>query len=95
MTEATATQQVIVVGTPKSVGISVLLTIFLGPIGMLYSTVTGAIVMVMICAIAAVLTFGFGLLLTWPICVLWGALAASSHNKRLTSLVPPPMQVAT
>ena len=95
MTDAAATQQVIIVGAPKSVGISVLLTLIFGPLGMLYSTVMGAIIMMIISAIAAVLTFGFGLFVTWPICVVWGALAASSHNKSLTALASAPAQTTT
>jgi hypothetical protein len=76
-------KQIVVVASTKSVGISVLLTILLGPLGMFYSTIIGAIVMMVISVIVGFVTLGFGLFLTWPICVIWGAVAASSYNKKL------------
>lgn len=75
-------KQIIVVST-QSVGISILLTFFFGPLGMLYSTITGAIVMLLVSLVVGLLTLGFGLLLTWPVCILWGALAANSYNRKI------------
>lgn len=74
--------QVIVIGSRKSVGTAVLLAIFFGPLGMLYSTVGGAVVMFFVNLFVGLATMGFGLLLTWPVCVLWAASAASEHNRR-------------
>ncbi len=71
-----------VVVQTKSVAISLLLTFFFGPLGMLYSTVGGAIAMILISIVVSVVTFGVGLILTWPICMIWGAVAASQHNQR-------------
>lgn len=76
-------KQVVVIAPTKSVGISILLTFLFGPLGMLYSTIVGAIVMIILSIIIAAFTLGFGLLITWPICIIWGAIAASSHNKKL------------
>jgi len=72
-----------VVVSTKSPGIAILLTILFGPIGMFYSTIGGAIVMLLVSLVVGVLTLGFGLLITWPICILWAALAASSYNKKV------------
>lgn len=72
-----------VVLTTKSPGIAILLTILFGPIGMFYSTIGGAIVMLLVSLIVGVVTLGFGLLITWPICILWAALAASSYNRKI------------
>ena len=76
-------RQVVIIALPKSVGISVLLTFLFGPLGMFYSTIMGAIIMMVISIIIGFVTFGFGILLTWPICMIWGAIAASSYNKKL------------
>ena len=76
--------QVVVVANPKNVGVAILLTVLLGPLGMFYSTVGGAILMLIIALIVGFLTLGIGALLTWPICIIWAALAASAHNKRLS-----------
>ena len=72
-----------VVTSTKSVGISILLTVLFGPLGMLYSTIPGALVMIVLSAIVGLVTVGFGLLLTWPICVIWGAMAVNSFNTKL------------
>ncbi len=77
--------QVVVVASPKSAGIAILLTILFGPLGMLYSTILGAIIMIIISFVVALLTAGIGLVVTWPICIIWGALAASSHNRAIAS----------
>jgi hypothetical protein len=76
---------VVVVGAQKSVGVAILLTILFGPLGMFYSTVTGALVMLVVTFLAALVTFGLGILITWPICVIWGAIAASNHNAALVA----------
>ena len=73
----------VVVVSTKSPGIAILLTILFGPIGMFYSTIGGAIVMLIISLIVGIITLGLGLLITWPICILWAALAAGSHNRRI------------
>jgi hypothetical protein len=75
--------QVTVVTTTKSMGISILLTILFGPLGMFYSTIVGAIVMLVLSAIVGILTVGLGLIVTWPICVIWAAIATSNYNKNL------------
>jgi hypothetical protein len=64
-------------------GVSIILTILFGPLGMFYSTVSGAIIMIVVSFVAGILTFGLGLLLTWPASILWGAVATSSYNKKL------------
>lgn len=75
--------QVVVMQPRKSVFIAVVLAIGFGPLGMLYSTVGGAVVMFFLNFFVALVTLGFGLLLTWPLGVLWAAYAASEHNRRV------------
>ncbi len=64
-------------------GISIALTLFFGPLGMFYSTILGAIVMIIIDIIVGIFTFGLGLIVTWPIQVIWAAIATSMYNKKL------------
>lgn len=70
----------------KSVGVAILLAFLFGPLGMLYSTVTGALVMLLIYLVAGLFTLGFGLLLLWPFCVVWAAVCASTHNDRVAAV---------
>lgn len=75
-------QRIVVVPT-KSVGLAILLAVIFGPLGLLYSTVVGAIVMFIVNIVVALVTVGFGLILTWPICGVWAAVAVKSYNKTL------------
>jgi hypothetical protein len=74
---------VVMVAPTKSVGVALLLAIFFGPLGLFYATVTGGVVMLIVSFLVGLVTLGFGLLVTWPICVVWSAIAANSHNAAL------------
>ncbi len=68
-------------GPRKSLALSLVLTIFFGPLGMLYSTVEGALIM---CVVTFFAMFtGIGLLIAWPVCVVWGAMAVENYNARM------------
>lgn len=74
---------VVITKSPKSMGISIALTLFFGPLGMFYSTILGAIVMGIIDIVVGIFTMGLGLFVTWPIQVVWAAIATSLYNKKL------------
>jgi len=74
-----------IVRTPKSLAVAILLALFFGPLGMLYSTIPGAIVMLILTPIIAIPTVGFGLFVTQPICIIWAAVVTNSYNKKLLS----------
>jgi hypothetical protein len=76
-------KQTIVFVKQKSMGVSIILTILFGPLGMFYSTIGGTIFMILVNAVIGFFTAGIGLLLTWPICIIWGAVSTSSYNKSL------------
>ena len=75
--------QVVVAKTEKNVGIALLLTFLFGPLGMLYSTVTGGLVMIAVTFVVGIFTFGLGLIFLWPIYLVWGAMAAHNYNQSL------------
>lgn len=71
----------------KSLGIGLLLTFFFGGLGMLYASVSGAIIMAVAEIIAFFLCFiGIGIILL-PIIhivsMVWTYMAITSHNKKL------------
>lgn len=74
---------VVVVRETKSVGVSLLFTLLFGPLGMFYSTVSGALIMIVVSVVLGFFTLGFSLLLTWPVSIIWGAIAAKEHNSRV------------
>lgn len=73
---------VVVQGAGKSTVVAVVLSLLFGPLGMFYSTAIGGIVMLIISIVVGIFTLGFGLLITWPICIIWAALAADKYNKK-------------
>jgi hypothetical protein len=70
----------VIVTSSKSVGVAILLTFLFGPLGMFYSTVAGGLIMLLVSVSAAVLTLGLSVFITWPICIVWAAVAASNHK---------------
>lgn len=79
------TQRTVVVNVGKSVLVSVLLTFFFGPLGMFYSTILGAVIMLVLYLVIGILTLGFGLIILHPIAIIWGALAVNAENKKLAA----------
>lgn len=73
------------VNVGKSVGASLILTFLFGPLGMFYSTVIGGIIMLILYIVIGTLTLGVGLVILHPIAMIWGAVAVSSHNKKISS----------
>ena len=67
----------------KSARVAILLTALFGPLGMFYSTVSGAIIMLIVSVVVASMTLWFGLILVWPVCIVYAALAANEHNRKL------------
>jgi len=73
---------VVVQGAAKSTMVAVILAFLFGPLGMMYATVSGGVIMLIISLVVGIVTLGFGLLFTWPVCVIWAALAADKQNKK-------------
>jgi hypothetical protein len=69
-----------IVKPPKSAGLAFVLSFLFGPLGMIYSTPIGALVMFLVNLVVIPLTFGFGLLITWPIGIIWAVIAANTRR---------------
>jgi hypothetical protein len=73
-------KEVIYVKTEKSVGIAIILTVLLGPLGVFYSSVLGGVVLSLLTLIIGVATLGYGLFIMWPVCIIVGAVAAGKEE---------------
>jgi len=71
----------IIMANRKSVVLSLVLTFFLGPFGMLYSTVPGALIMLVLYVGLGIITFGWAIAALHPIAMIWGAIAADRANR--------------
>lgn len=76
---------VVITRSPKSQGISFILTFLFGPLGLFYSSVLGGVIMLILGIIIAIITLGIGAILAWLGSIIWGAIAVSSYNKKLMS----------
>jgi hypothetical protein len=77
-------KNVVIIKQEKSIGLAMLLAFLFGPLGLLYVSIVGGILMLIISIVVAILTFGLGLLITWPLCIVWGGLAAARYNELLS-----------
>lgn len=75
--------QLIMMQNKKSMGIALLLSLLFGPLGLLYSSIMGGVVMLVLSLIIVPLTLGIGALITWPICVIWSIIAVRKHNAEI------------
>ena len=66
----------------KSLLLSFVLTFFFGPLGMVYSTIGGALVMGVLVLLVALTTAGAGTGALWPVCIAWGMWSAHRRNER-------------
>jgi uncharacterized membrane protein len=65
----------------KSTILALILCLFFGPFGMLYSTIIGAAVMAVLYIVVGILTAGIGIAVLHPIAVIWGTWAAYRSNQ--------------
>jgi hypothetical protein len=66
---------------PKSAALAFVLTFIFGPFGMLYSTISGGLIMLVLDIILVPLTFGLILPILWPIQLVWAVVAANNANR--------------
>jgi hypothetical protein len=65
----------------RSVGVALVLTFLFGPLGLLYATVAGGLVLTVIALVVGLFTVGFGLFVIWPISMIWGAVTAGRKHQ--------------
>jgi hypothetical protein len=76
-------QNVIVIGKAKSVGTAFILAFFFGPLGLLYASVTGGVIMFILAIPALIFTAFLGIFFINPICSIWAVIAANQANASL------------
>lgn len=76
------TAKIIQIEKPKSMIAAFLLAFIFGPVGLLYATVAGGLVMIVIALIAMPLTGFLAGFMIWPVCWLWALVAAGMSKSR-------------
>jgi hypothetical protein len=86
---------VVMVREQKSVAAAIILAFFFGPLGMFYSTITGALVLLgvnLVLFFLGLITFGLGWFLfffTWIGGIIWAGVEANTSNQRAVMPVTP------
>ena len=65
----------------KSQIIGLLLTFFLGPLGLLYVSLPATLMLSFVWVVVFVITFGYGVLLVNLLAMVWSVVAISAHNR--------------
>jgi hypothetical protein len=83
-TNSTTHTNIIIVGKQKSVGAAFILAFFFGPLGLLYASIVGGIVMFVAALILFFLLPIIGPILVWIGTIIWAVVAAQNANKVTT-----------
>lgn len=67
----------------KSYAISLLLTTFFGPLGIIYTSPVLGIIATLMTTFLSFVTLGFAYAFIWPICIIIGLLDCWSINRRI------------
>ncbi len=67
----------------KSVGVALLFCAILGPVGVLYSSMTGGVVMILLGLIVLRAKLIGPIILVWLISCVWGVGATNRFNKKI------------
>lgn len=72
----------------KSVAGALLFCVFLGPVGLLYSSLLGGIVMIVLGFVVACTKLMISLTVVWLISCVWGVAAVNHYNKKIIQTLP-------
>ena len=67
----------------KHVAVALLFSVFLGPVGLLYASFWGGIILLVPTILVIFKQFYFDLLIIWLICCIWSVRAVEKHNRKL------------
>jgi len=97
MEQQTPTQQnnIVIIGKAKSVGTAFLLSFLFGPLGLLYASIIGGIIMFILSIILFIALPVVGAILAWIGCIIWAVVAANQANAKLHHQAKPLIQNQT
>lgn len=67
----------------KSIAITLLFAVFLGPVGLLYASLTGGIIMIILGFIVVSVKYIVPIVLVWLISCIWSVAAANRYNNKI------------
>lgn len=70
----------------KNLGVALLFSIFFGPLGLLYSSLRGGIIMVLIAFVVISSHYPVPIILMWISCCIWSVMATNRYNNKLMAV---------
>ena len=70
----------------KSMAAAVILTFLFGPLGLLYVTVPGAILLIVVSIVLGIITLGLGFIVGWLASIIWAIIAVGKHNGKMNTI---------
>lgn len=67
----------------KSVAVALLFSVILGPIGLLYASTLGGIIMIVLGFITVCSKYPIPVILVWLISCIWSVIAVNRYNRRI------------
>ena len=67
----------------KSLSTALLFSVFLGPIGLLYASLRGGIMMLLVAFVTLTSRLPIPIILTWVFCCVWSVMAINRYNHKL------------
>lgn len=67
----------------KNLTTSLLFSVFLGPLGLLYASARGGIIMLLIAFVVISSRFPVPIMIMWVCCSIWSVLATNRYNAKL------------
>ena len=74
--------QVVIVKDSKSVALAFILAFFFGPLGLLYASVLGGIIMIILSVIMFIFLPIVGAVIAWVISLIWAVVAAGASRQK-------------
>jgi hypothetical protein len=71
----------------KSVAGALLFTVLLGPVGLLYSSTRGGVIMIVLGFIVACAKFPIPIVMAWLACCIWSVAATNKYNAKIMQKV--------
>jgi len=67
----------------KSMVVALILTFLFGPLGLLYATVPGALILLVLTLVIGFFTLGLGFIVGWLASMIWAAVSVNSYNSKI------------
>lgn len=81
------TSRTVIVAQKKGMGVALILSILFGPLGLLYASVLGGILLMILAVVGGFFTLGVGAIVAWVLSPIWAIFAVLGHNRKVDRMM--------